>query len=369
MTDEASGGAPDRVGDGPADRSGADGERPAAPHRTDGDGPDEWRIYRGNGGVRTLPLPAAPPWRRFGGAAPGPSGPVGDLPAARRPAADYRIGPQEVDVVNAALHLRRPLLVTGRPGTGKSSLAASVAAELGLGPVLRWPVNSRTALQDGLYRYDAVGRLRETGRARELGAAEPDMGSYVRLGPLGTALATGRPGRPRVLLVDELDKGDLDLPNDLLVVFEEGEFEIPELSRLPDDSPDVRVMLTGTRARHAVHHGVVSCHEFPVTILTSNGERDFPPAFLRRCLRLDLPEPGEQRLREIVRTHLGEDGLRAGEDLIEAFLHRRDHDRAALATDQLLNAVHLRISGVDLGRDGLLAAVLRPLEDAEPGLG
>ncbi|MEV7028241.1 MoxR family ATPase [Kitasatospora sp. NPDC093558] len=319
---------------------------------------DGWRIYRGDDAVvRDLPLPAAPPWRRFG-ALPGP-----------RTAPAYRIGPQEADVVNAALHLRRPLLVTGRPGTGKSSLAASVARELGLGPVLRWPVNSRTTLQDGLYRYDAVGRLRDTGRSRELAAPEPDMGSYLRLGPLGTALATGRPGRPRVLLVDELDKGDLDLPNDLLVVFEEGEFEIPELSRLPDDHPDVRVMLTGTRERHLVHHGLIGCQEFPVTVLTSNGERDFPPAFLRRCVRLDLPEPDEARLREIVRAHLGEDGLRAGEDLIEAFLHRRDHDRGALATDQLLNAVHLRLGGVELGREGLLGAVLRPLEEPEPGLG
>ncbi|MFC9328511.1 AAA family ATPase [Kitasatospora sp. NPDC057015] len=320
------------------------------------EGPDAWRLYRGTDEVRGAVLPPAPPWRRF----------TRDTDA--RPAPTYRIGPQEADVVNAALHLRRPLLVTGRPGTGKSSLAASVARELGLGPVLGWPVNSRTALQDGLYRYDAVGRLRDTGRAREVGAPEPDMGSYIRLGPLGTALATGRPGRPRVLLVDELDKGDIDLPNDLLVVFEEGEFEIPELSRLPDDSPDVDVMLTGTRERHRVHQGLIRCQEFPMTILTSNGERDFPPAFLRRCLRLDLPEPTEERLREIVSAHLGEDGLRAAEDLIETFLSRRDTDRAALATDQLLNAVHLRISGVDLDRDDLLAAVLRPLEDAETGL-
>jgi MoxR-like ATPase len=100
-----------------------------------------------------------------------------------------------------------------------------------------------------------------------------------------------------------------------------------------------------------------------VVVLTSNGERDFPPAFLRRCVRLDLAEPDGERLREIVQAHLGEDGLRAAEDLIEAFLSRRDTERAALATDQLLNAVHLRISGVDMSRAGLLAAVFRPLDE------
>jgi MoxR-like ATPase len=315
-----------------------------------------WRLYRGSNeqGRRTANFPPAPPWRRFAGR------------SAHRPAPQYRIGEQEADVVNAALHLRRPLLVTGKPGTGKSSLAASIAYELGLGDLLTWPVNSRTTLADGLYRYDAIGRLRDTGRARELGDAEPRVGDYIRLGPLGTALAAGRPGAPRVLLVDEIDKGDIDLPNDLLVVLEEGSFDIPELVRLPDGSPDVDVMLTGTRERHAVHQGIVSSEEFPVVVMTSNGERDFPAAFLRRCVRLDLREPSEGQLREIVRSHLGEDGLRAAEDLIETFLMRRDRDQMTLATDQLLNAVHLRVTGVDLDRDGLVSAVFRPLEEAGP---
>ncbi|MEU7673174.1 AAA family ATPase, partial [Streptomyces huasconensis] len=109
-----------------------------------------WRLYRGASGAdpSTASLPPGPPWRRF------------SRRTADRPALEYRIGEQESDIVNAALHLRRPLLVTGRPGTGKSSLAASIAHELGLGSLLTWPVNSRTALVDGLYRYDAIGRLR-----------------------------------------------------------------------------------------------------------------------------------------------------------------------------------------------------------------
>lgn len=190
--------------------------------------------------------------------------------SARRPGAapraPYLLERNEISVVNAALHLHRPLLVTGRPGAGKSSLARAVAGELGLGDVLRWSVNSRSTLQDALYRYDAVGRLREASLRREREAsygsarrprarratAAGDIGQYLRLGPLGSALAAGR---PRVLLVDELDKADIDLPNDLLVVLEEGEFEIPELARLPEHQQEVQVLLSGSRERVAVHRG------------------------------------------------------------------------------------------------------------------
>ncbi|WP_405011996.1 AAA family ATPase [Kitasatospora sp. NBC_01539] len=311
----------------------------------------DWRLYRGDRVPRTRELPPPPPWRRF------PSDGVA------RHATRYHISPAEADIVNAALLLRRPLLVTGPPGTGKSSLAHSVAHELGLGSPLRWDVNSRTVLADGLYRYDAVGRLRDAGTAGRADGPPAGIGDYVRLGPLGTALATGTPGRPRVLLVDELDKGDADLPNDLLVVFEDGEFRIPELARLGPDQEEVRVMVEDGPDRHPVRQGRVACREFPVTVLTSNGERDFPPAFLRRCVRLDLKPPTGDQLRAIVGAHLGDEGLAVAEDLIEAFLDRRDTGQALLATDQLLNAVHLRISGVDLGRDHLTEAVLRSLDD------
>ncbi|MFF1375068.1 AAA family ATPase [Streptomyces sp. NPDC058308] len=317
----------------------------------------DWRLFRGDGDARPVDFPEAPPWRRFA--------PADGAPRPR----PYLIGPDESEVVNAALLLRRPLLVTGHPGTGKSSLAHAVAHELALGRVLTWPVNSRSTLRDALYDYDAIGRLRESNLRREADAGGsvgerpergPDIGSYVRLGPLGTAMVPGE--RPRVLLVDELDKGDVDLPNDLLTVFEEGEFEIPELARLPEDQSRVDVLTSDPQVRAPVTRGRVRCSEFPVVVITSNGEREFPPAFLRRCVRLDLAEPDEQRLREIVGAHLGDAALDGVDDLLHAFLGRRAPGE--LATDQLLNAVFLRKGGLDLEPGALLDAVLHRLGGA-----
>ncbi|WP_326707038.1 MoxR family ATPase [Streptomyces cyaneofuscatus] len=305
----------------------------------------DWRIFRGDGVRRQVTMPGAPPWRRFST----PERAHGPLP--------YLISAQHADVVNAALHLRRPLLVTGPAGTGKSSLARAVAHELSLGTLLRWPVNSRSNVQDALYQYDAIGRLRETNLSRDRGEAEPSIGSFIRLGPLGTALVPG--SSPRALLVDEMDKGDVDLPNDLLTVFEEGVFDVPELIRLPEDQATVEVLTADGEGTATVERGRVHCTEFPVVIITSNGERDFPAAFLRRCVRLDLPVPDEEQLRAIVAAHLGEEALREIDDLLQTFLRRRAPGE--LATDQLLNAVFLRGSGVDLDAEGLLNAVLHQL--------
>ncbi|MEW1576618.1 MoxR family ATPase [Streptomyces microflavus] len=318
-----------------------------------GEAGDDWRLFRGDGEHREPPFPTAPPWRRFDEQ----EAPTGAAASSPR---KYLISSDEADVVNAALHLRRPLLVTGQPGTGKSSLAHAVAHELGLGRVLQWPVNSRSTLQDALYQYDAVGRLREATLRRDADGTEPDIGQYIRLGPLGTALV--RRERPRVLLIDELDKGDVDLPNDLLTVFEEGNFAIPELTRLPEGGAPVYVETDDPDSRVPVTRGRVRCREFPVVIITSNGERDFPPAFLRRCVRLDLPEPGERRLREIVGAHLGPDALDDVDDLLREFMDRRA--AGELATDQLLNAVFLRKGGVNLDRSALLRAVLHQLGGA-----
>jgi MoxR-like ATPase len=289
----------------------------------------------------------------------------------------YRSDQDVVEAVNAALFLRRPLLVTGKPGTGKSTLAYSVARELGLGRVLYWPVGSRSVLGDGLYGYDAIGRLQEASLRQAMAAASaagqdsaastgppspPDVGRYVRLGALGTALLPWP--RPRVLLIDELDKSDIDLPNDLLNVFEEGRYEIPELARLGDDQLVVEVV-TADGVRVPVARGMVSCRAFPFVVITSNGERLFPPAFLRRCVRLDIKPPDRDGLVSIVAAQLGPDAAEGNTALIEAFLDRRE--RADLATDQLLNAIYLALSGSrpqGESRDRLLDRVLRTLDSA-----
>ncbi|MEU6575379.1 MoxR family ATPase [Streptomyces sp. NPDC046805] len=310
---------------------------------------NDWRIYRGVGqphdGVRRLPAP--PPWRDFAAAqADAPAGPEDPssarrLGVRRRLVENYAPRPAEVDAVNAALYLRRPLLVTGNPGTGKSTLAYAVAHELGLGKVLRWPIVSRTTLQDGLYRYDAIGRLQDVQLERAQGvagaaAAASGIGSYIRLGPLGTALLPSE--QPRVLLIDELDKSDLDLPNDLLNTLEEGEFAIHELERLADREPVVEV-LTHDGDRVSVHGGRVACAAFPVIVLTSNGERDFPAPLLRRCIQLELEPPGEEQLTAMVEAHLGSESVAEGRGLITRFLDREPGE--VVAADQLLNALFL----------------------------
>ncbi|MET8749555.1 MoxR family ATPase [Streptomyces sp. NPDC059104] len=332
---------------------------------------DEWLIYRGVGephdGIAALPDP--PPWRDFdggpveppGGAAATADGNVARRLGAHRQAAElHRPEPEELEAVNAALYLRRPLLVTGYPGTGKSTLAHAVAHELKLGRVLRWPVVSRTVLQEGLYRYDALARLQDVQIAAGAGgggAGAGGIGKYIRLGPLGTALLPTE--RPRVLLIDELDKSDIDLPNDLLNVLEEGEFTLPELERVADSEPEVRV-LTDDGARVTVRDGRVRCRAFPFIILTSNGERDFPAALLRRCIQLKLGQPGEKRLATMVRAHLGEDAARLGADLIREFLSRSRSE--LVAADQLLNAIYLTHYAAPPTREDLADLLIQRLD-------
>ncbi|MET9700599.1 MoxR family ATPase [Streptomyces sp. NPDC006529] len=331
---------------------------------------DEWLIYRGVGephdGIDALPDP--PPWRDFDGGPviePGEAAAAADSAATRRlgahrhAAALHRPEPEELEAINAALYLRRPLLVTGYPGTGKSTLAHAVAHELKLGRVLRWPVVSRTVLQEGLYRYDAIARLQDVQIAAGGGAggAAPGIGTYIRLGPLGTALLPT--DRPRVLLIDELDKSDIDLPNDLLNVLEEGEFALPELERVADREPEVRV-LTDDGAKVSVRDGRIRCRAFPFIILTSNGERDFPAALLRRCIQLKLGQPGEKRLATMVRAHLGEEAAALGADLIREFLSRSQSE--LVAADQLLNAIYLTHYAAPPTREDLADLLIQRLD-------
>ncbi|TDB80341.1 MoxR family ATPase [Actinomadura sp. KC216] len=320
----------------------------------------DWLLYTGSrrphDGIDRLPPP--PPWRAFHGGPvlPFPSGGSGN----EHQATTYRPSDDAVQQVNAALYLRRPLLVTGPPGTGKSTLAYAVAHELGLGPVLHWPITSRTTLRDGLYQYDPLTRLYAAGRTEA--PSEEDIGRYIRLGPLGTALLPYE--RPRVLLVDEIDKSDIDLPNDLLTIFEKGEYELPELTRRADPSADV-MTADGPGSRVTVTAGTVRCHAFPLVVMTSNGEREFPPAFLRRCVTVELRQPsGEAELAAIVREHLGPLADQS-DDLVRRFFERSAS--GTLATDQLLNAVYLcRHAGTEDRRalaDRIMPYLSEPIDD------
>ena len=258
----------------------------------------DWWVYRGTGrplhdiGLAEI-LPDPPPWRDFKG---GPL-PEHDVPpdddgeAGRRLGSAYQlherhVDPRELDMVNAALYLRRPLLVTGRPGTGKSSLAYRIARELGLGRVLRWPITSHVSLTSGLYGYDAIGRAQAAATAQPsrpgangTGTADLPIGDFIRLGPLGTAFLPSK--LPRVLLIDELDKSEADLPNDLLSLFEDGEFVIPELARVRNRTPQVTVHTIDPNRTAEVVDGRVGCRAFPVVGPRSGSERDLEDIFKR----------------------------------------------------------------------------------------
>ena len=359
--------------------------------------PPHWWIYQGHGEpneANTLSpdlnrLGEPPPWRRF------------DPVSRHRRGATFEPEEREIARVNAALLLRRPLLITGRPGTGKTSLTYAVAHELGLEPVLRWSITSRTTLQDGLYRYDAIGRLQNTPRMGDQAGVQPEIEDYLSLGPLGTAFYA-RPVEsgdgegdeltylPRILLIDEIDKSDIDLPNDLLHLFEEGEFEIPELSRVrpreddhdgfaikPADFNDERSFLYRQTVQVPVD-GVVRCKSFPLVIMTSNGEREFPPAFLRRCLQLNMELPDEKKLEQIVSRHFTRHPELSGKmkeirKLIRQFIDRREGKgtgrREELSADQLLNAVHLVLENIEpnqrIDKELLIDALWQPISSAD----
>jgi MoxR-like ATPase len=329
----------------------------------------DWKIFTGERAPhdRLRDLPPPPPWR-FGHTSP-------DLvvPAAReaaleeaeqRRAAPFIVTEPMRIAVNAALYLRRPLLLTGKPGTGKSTLVAKVAHELRLGRVLRWPINSRSSVRSGIYEYDAVGRLQS-------GQDNPPVQQYLKLGPLGTALMSQH--WPRALLIDEIDKSDLDFANDLLNVIEEGEFDIPELRRLP--TKDVQVNdFEGNLVD--VHDGRLKSGQFPFVVMTSNGEREFPAPFLRRCIRLRIEQPNAAQLEKIVKSHLVEhDKVLNGEEitrLIADFMSNQ-RENQDVATDQLLNAVFLTVAMQDVhGRSfdaGELASVRQQLMQPLGGQG
>jgi MoxR-like ATPase len=225
--------------------------------------------------------------------------------------------------VNAAITLERPLLVKGEPGTGKSVLAEEIARSLNA-PLLTWHIKSTTKAQQGLYEYDAVSRLRDS----QLGDSRvSDIGHYIKRGKLWEAFASET--RP-VLLIDEIDKADIEFPNDLLLELDRMEFFVYE---------------TGETVKAARR---------PIVIITSNNEKELPDAFLRRCFFHYIKFPDADTMARIVEVHYPGIKHRLVEEALKIFFDVRDVPglRKKPSTSELLDWLKLLLSE-DIGPENL----------------
>ncbi len=185
--------------------------------------------------------------------------------------AGYVASPELLASVNIAVALQKPLLVKGEPGTGKTMLAEAVAQALDMELII-WSIKSTTKAQDGLYVYDTVQRLYDS----QFGADVSDIGKYIKLGKLGEAF---KKEKKCVLLIDEIDKADIEFPNDLLWELDKMEFYIPETKE------------------------TVKAVERPLVIITSNAEKELPDAFLRRCIFHYIDFPEAEMMEKILLVH------------------------------------------------------------------
>ncbi|HJV27487.1 MAG TPA: MoxR family ATPase [Aromatoleum sp.] len=206
---------------------------------------------------------------------------------------DYVATPDLMLAVNAAIKLQRPLLIKGEPGTGKTMLAEEVATALGL-PLLQWHIKSTTKAQQGLYEYDAVSRLRDS----QLGDDRvKDIANYIVKGVLWQAFESET---PCVVLIDEVDKADIEFPNDLLRELDRMEFHVYETRQT-------------VQARHR-----------PIVFITSNNEKELPDAFLRRCFFHYIRFPDRETMQRIVDVHYPDLGQELLREALEVFFGLRD---------------------------------------------
>jgi len=242
--------------------------------------------------------------------------------------------------VNVAVALGRPLLLRGEPGTGKTLLAENLAKALEL-PLIRWHVKSTTKARDGLYIYDTVKRLYDS----RFGGDVNDIAKYIKLGPLGQALDLPTKS---VLLIDEIDKADIEFPNDLLHEMDAMRFTIDETGR------------------------EVVAKERPVIIITSNNEKELPDAFLRRCVFHYIQFPDRELMTEIVKVHHPDITDRVLENALEMFFSLRATPklRKKPSTSELIDWIlALKKAGVDLAKVGhgipFLGTLLKTEADVE----
>lgn len=206
---------------------------------------------------------------------------------------DYVVSQELMRAVNIAVALEKPLLIKGEPGTGKTMLAEAISKALDK-ELYIWNIKSTTKAQDGLYVYDVVQRLYDSQFGNE---GVDDIKKYVKLGKLGEAFSSNK---QVILLIDEIDKADLEFPNDLLWELDKMEFYIPETKE------------------------TVKAIKRPIVIITSNAEKELPDAFLRRCIFHYIEFPDEKLMEEIIRVHFPKIEDRLLEQVLEAFYWIRD---------------------------------------------
>jgi MoxR-like ATPase len=226
------------------------------------------------------------------------------------------VSTQDLNIaINAAITLERPLLIKGEPGTGKTVLAMEVAKSLGV-PLMEWHIKSTTKAQQGLYEYDAVNRLRDS----QLGDERvKDIANYIKRGPLWNAFMLDE--RP-VLLIDEIDKADIEFPNDLLQELDRMEFFVYETGET-------------IKARHR-----------PIVIITSNNEKELPDAFLRRCFFHYIKFPDQDTMHDIIEVHFPDLKGMLVREALKVFYDMRDVPglKKKPSTSELLDWIKLLMS-------------------------